>query len=130
MKNTLLTELPVNPQHVEALASVGITTIEDVLEIDTSPVGSIPQDWFKALKVLAELVTVKGVGPATAGHLYWAGIRSVGDLAECVPEAVCAAIRDRCANLSIKTALQNEKRCVSLVAKAKVAAQEMYFAIG
>lgn len=122
MRNYSLTELPVNQQHIETLASRGVTTIKDVLEIDTSPVDGVPQDWFDALRVLAELLTVEGVGPKAAGHLYWADMRSVGDLARCIPAVVCTVIRERCARLGIETALQNEKRCLALVEKAKAAA--------
>lgn len=124
MRNYTLTELPVNLEHVETLASIGVTTIEDILAIDTSPVDKVPQEWFAALKVLAELLTVKGIGPKAAGYLYWASIRSIGDLAGCSPPVVCEAIRDRCTKLGIKTALQNEKRCLTLMEKAKVAAIE------
>jgi len=124
MKNYSLTELQVDPDHVETLASIGVRTVKDVLEIDTSPVDGVPQDWFAALRVLAELLTVEGVGPAAAGHLYWANIRSVDDLARCSPALACAVIRNRCSRLGLKTALQNEKRCLALMEKAKAAAIE------
>lgn len=95
MRNYSLTQLPINQVYVSELVGVGVKTIKDVLAVESSPVSSVPQEWFDAIRSLATILTVSGVGPKLAGQLYWAGIRTVSDLAECDAGVVVKAIRER-----------------------------------
>jgi len=121
MKNYPLTQLPVNQTYVNTLAASGVKTVKDVLDIGSSPTAGVPQEWFGALRSLAELLTVPGVGPKLAGQLYWAGIHSISDLAKCHPVDVCNAIREKDAESHSIT----EGRHFAFIANARDAALQM-----
>jgi len=123
MRSYSLKQLPVNQTFVNELATVGITTVLDVLDHDTSPVDTVPQGWFDSLHVVSELLTVPGVGPKLAGQLYWAEVRSVSALADCDPDKVCAAILCREERFGDKGS--SEKRLLVSIKKVKVAASSI-----
>ena len=91
----------VDPEHVERLAAVGIKQTEQLFEraqsaqdrAALSDLTGVPDDALLELVKLSDLSRASYVGPTFARVIYEAGADTIGKLADCSPEELCANLR-------------------------------------
>ncbi|MCP4544358.1 MAG: DUF4332 domain-containing protein [Chloroflexi bacterium] len=92
----------VDTEHVERLAAVGIKQTKQLFErakskqnrAELSALTGVADDALLELVKLADLSRASYVGPTFARVIYEAGTDTLGKLADCSPEELCANLRE------------------------------------
>ncbi len=101
-KPVSLSKFPgVDAEHIECLAAVGIKQTRQLFERTQSAqdraalsnLTGVPGDALLELVKLSDLSRASYVGPAFARVIYEAGADTIGKLADCSPEELCANLR-------------------------------------